>query len=111
MTALPLIYFCDDSRHLVCAPYSIANLHRMADDLGVNRCWYHTGRWPHYDIPKRRVEEIKKKCTVVSSVEILSIIRRAMIIKCSKCKEPIPPERLEAVPTATMCVKCHTSVL
>ena len=24
-------YFCDNARHLVCEPYSIENLHRMAE--------------------------------------------------------------------------------
>ncbi|MEO5724557.1 MAG: TraR/DksA C4-type zinc finger protein [Ilumatobacteraceae bacterium] len=26
--------------------------------------------------------------------------------RCVKCGEPIPPERLEAIPEATMCVLC-----
>lgn len=72
---LPLRYFCDDKRHLVCMPYSVKNLHRMADDLGINRCWFHSKkRKPHYDIPKGRIEEIKSKCTVVTDREIVMII-------------------------------------
>jgi hypothetical protein len=63
-------YFCDNSRHLVCVPYSIENLHKMADDLGINRCWFHKD---HYDIPKKRIDEIKSKCTIVSSKEIVLI--------------------------------------
>ena len=71
-----LRYFCDDNRHLVCVPYSVENLHLMAQDLGIKRCWFHAAaRYLHYDIPKRRVEEIVARCTVVSSRDILSIIR------------------------------------
>jgi hypothetical protein len=44
----------------------------MAEDLGINRCWFHKN---HYDIPKRRIEEIEAKCTIVSSKEIVKIIK------------------------------------
>lgn len=53
-----LHYFADDKRHLICVPYSVPNLHRMAEDLGIKRCWFHSGRFPHYDIPKLRIQEI-----------------------------------------------------
>ncbi len=65
-------FFCDRSRHLVCMPYSVQNLHRMAAILGIKRCWFHR---EHYDIPKTRVEEITARCTVVSSKDIVRIIR------------------------------------
>jgi len=68
-----LTYFCDEARHLVCQPYSIENLHRMAEELGICVCWFHKD---HYDIPKRRIEEVTAKCTVVDSREILKIIGR-----------------------------------
>jgi hypothetical protein len=70
-------FFCDDQRHLVCVPYSIDNLHLMADALGINRCWFHSGRYPHYDIPKRRIAEIQAKCTQVSAREVLRIAKGA----------------------------------
>jgi hypothetical protein len=71
-----LQYFCDDSRHLVCVPYSVENLHQMARDLRIKRCWFHSSaRFPHYDIPKRRIEEITAQCTRVSSRDILSIVK------------------------------------
>lgn len=66
-------YFCDTKRHLVCVPYSIENLHKMADALGIKRCWFHKD---HYDIPKTRIAEIAAKCEVVSSKEIVKIIRK-----------------------------------
>jgi len=44
----------------------------MAKDLNIKRCWFHKD---HYDIPKLRIEEITKKCTLVGSREIVKIIR------------------------------------
>lgn len=68
-------YLCDNKRHLVCKPFSIDNLHKMANDLNISRCWFHNAKHPHYDIPKKRVIEISSKCTVVSQRDILSIIK------------------------------------
>jgi uncharacterized protein YrrD len=67
-----MIYYCDTARHLVCIPYSIENLHTMAKDLNIKRCWFHKN---HYDIPLRRIQEITSKCLVVSSRDILRIIK------------------------------------
>jgi hypothetical protein len=53
-----MIYYCDNKRHLVCKPYSIVNLHKMAEDLKIKKCWFHN---THYDIPKKRIQEIQKK--------------------------------------------------
>ena len=64
--------YCDNKRHLVCLPYSIGNLHRMAITLDIGKHWFHKD---HYDIPKKRIEEITNKCTLVSSKEIVKIIR------------------------------------
>jgi FMN phosphatase YigB (HAD superfamily) len=57
----------------VCLPYSIDNLHQVAAELGIRRCWFHRD---HYDIPKRRVDEVLQLCEVVGSRTILEIIRR-----------------------------------
>lgn len=71
-----LTYYCDPMRHLVCWPYSLEGLHRMAEDLGVKRCWFHNSPGhAHYDIPKRRVAEISGRCQVVSPRVILAIIK------------------------------------
>ena len=67
-------FYCDNYRHLVCIPYSIENLHKMGKILNIKKCWFHNDKFPHYDNPKRRIDEIKSKCTVVSSKEILKII-------------------------------------
>lgn len=69
-----LTYYCDNQRHLVCKPYSVNNLHRMAEDLNIHRCWFHNHKkFPHYDIPKKRIVDIQSRCTVVSPQEILLI--------------------------------------
>jgi hypothetical protein len=64
-------YLTDGNRHLICIPYSISNLHSMAETLNIKRCWFHKD---HYDIPKRRIKEIEAKCTIVSSKDIVRII-------------------------------------
>lgn len=69
-------YYCDDQRHLVCIPYSIENLHKMAEDLNINRCWFHKN---HYDIPKRRIKEIQEKCIIVNSRDIVKIIKEEIL--------------------------------
>lgn len=65
-------YYTDGKRHLVCVPYSKENLHEMAEQLGIKRCWFHKD---HYDIPKKRQKEIESKCIIVSSKIIVDIIR------------------------------------
>ncbi len=65
-------YYTDGCRHLVCVPYSRENLHAMADDLGIKRGWFHRD---HYDVPKRRTSEIEARCDIVSSKEIVRIIK------------------------------------
>jgi len=76
MTQDKLTYYCDDQRHLVCTPYSIENLHIMAANLNIKRAWFHaSSQFKHYDIPKRRIEEITAQCQVVSSREILKIVK------------------------------------
>lgn len=67
-----MTFYCDNARHLVCVPYSIPNLHAMAQTLGIKRCWFHRD---HYDIPKTRIVEIQAKCTVIPSREIVRIIK------------------------------------
>lgn len=69
---MKLTYVTDKKRHLVCVPYSIENLHQMASDLNIHKCWFHKN---HYDIPKQRIEEIEKRCKIVSPKNIVEIIR------------------------------------
>lgn len=44
----------------------------MADDLGIKRCWFHKD---HYDIPKQRKVEIEAKCRLISSKQLVTIIK------------------------------------
>lgn len=68
---------CDSSRHLVCDPYSIEGLHRMAAALGIHPCWYEVSKlgFAHYDIPKKRIAEITAQCRVVTTRELLLLIK------------------------------------
>lgn len=76
-----LTYYCDGiKRHLVCIPYSIINLHRMALNLGLSRAWFHAGEKAHYDLPKTRIAEISDKCELVNSRIILTIIKTGKLV-------------------------------
>lgn len=69
-------YYCDNMRHLICIPYTIENLHKMAENLNIKRCWFHSGSaYPHYDIPKKRINEITDKCELIDPRDILKIIK------------------------------------
>lgn len=63
--------YVDDHRHLVCAPYTRANLHRAADLIGIRRCWFHARPYPHYDLPKRLAD--------ASAVELALLIDARML--------------------------------
>lgn len=67
---IELNFYCDNARHLVCFPYSIDNLHIMAQALNIKRCWFHKD---HYDIPKTRIKEITAKCILINSRDIVNI--------------------------------------
>lgn len=69
---MDLEFLTDGSRHLICLPYSIENLHEMGRQLGIKPCWFHKD---HYDIPKKRIAEIEAKCRTVTSKEIVKIVR------------------------------------
>lgn len=66
-------YLYDRLRHLICLPYSVENLHKMALDLEIRRCWFDKD---HYDIPKRRIKEIQAKCRLVSPKIVAGIVRK-----------------------------------
>jgi hypothetical protein len=70
-----MIYLYDRMRHLICLPYSVDGLHAMAANLGIGRHWFHAGKYPHYDIPKRDVDRIQGLATRITPKELLSIIQ------------------------------------
>lgn len=50
----------------------------MAEDLCINKAWFHKGRNgknAHYDIPIKRKKEIMDKCQIVTNRRILEIIK------------------------------------
>lgn len=67
-----LQYLTDEKRHLICLPYSIDNLHQMAKELDIHPCWFHKD---HYDIPKKRIDEITSKCMIVNSRTIVEVTK------------------------------------
>lgn len=73
-------YICDNKRHLVCIPYTIDNLHQMAESLNIKRCWFHNSNIAHYDIPKKRVLEIMSKCEVVTPKQLVSMVKESVMM-------------------------------
>lgn len=76
-TLVPVLrYFSDSQRHLVCWPYTVDNLHKMAKILGIKRCWYDPNpAHPHYDVPQKDMRVIRNRTEVVSPREILKIVK------------------------------------
>ena len=72
---MELVYYCDSARHLICLPYSKENLLLTLDNLNINKCWLHFNPYLHIDIPKKRLTEMMDKCIVVSSKEIVRMIK------------------------------------
>jgi hypothetical protein len=73
-----LTYFYDEQSHLVCRPFSLSNLHAMAADLGIKRCWFHNGgggRFPHYDVPNKLQAHVAANAVLISPRETLDIIK------------------------------------
>jgi hypothetical protein len=71
----PLRYLCDNARHMVCEPFTVANLHVMATALGLKKAWFHSSKFPHYDMPKKRIAELTAQCERVTQKQILQIIK------------------------------------
>ena len=44
----------------------------MAIELNIMKWWFHKN---HYDIPKKRINEITKKCKLISQKDIVRIIK------------------------------------
>ena len=79
-SARGLKFYYHEQRHLVCLPYSIENLHHMAELLVINRCWYHRSAYPHYDVPKRRMPSMGAVAVKVAPKTILHIIRHGRLL-------------------------------
>lgn len=72
----PIRPVCDKYRHLVCLPYSIENLHKMAERFEIKQCWFHKD---HYDIPYRKTKLMMMYSIIVRPRDILSIIQGTFI--------------------------------
>ena len=70
----PILALSDHLRHLVSWPYSTANLHALAEALGIGRHFYSVRPHPHYDIPARRVQEIGEKTLRVRPRDVIRVI-------------------------------------
>lgn len=69
-------FYHDCMRHLVCVPFSVENLHAMAAELGIKRCWFHGSKGhPHYDVPKRRMATIGERSTLIAARQVLAIMK------------------------------------
>lgn len=51
----------------------------MAEELNIKKCWFHKSKFPHYDIPKRRIQEIEDRCQIISTIELIQIIKNYQI--------------------------------
>ena len=47
----------------------------MADSLSIGRHWFHSGKLAHYDIPKKRINEIESLCVHLPPKQLLAIIK------------------------------------
>lgn len=62
-----------DGVHII-SDTSIDDLHNWCADQGIGRHFFHTGGWPHYDIPKKRRNE-QFPANYVTVRELIKILR------------------------------------
>lgn len=67
-----LIYITDGVGNVICLPYSVENLHKMADDLGIAKRWYRDG---HYKVPKEIADDLEEKCDKVTTTTLFRTVR------------------------------------
>ena len=66
-----------DGIHII-SSISLEHLHQECKKMGLKRHWFHNGRFPHYDIPKRQRATFLQENNIqkVSSREIIQIIKQ-----------------------------------
>lgn len=75
-----------DGIHLIAE--SVAELHLFANDIGLNKCWFHRGaRHPHYDLMKHKdnrwlmlTRALNSGAIKVSTRELIKISRRCYFL-------------------------------
>jgi len=67
--------FVTDKKHLICVPYSIENLHKTAEEFKIDVCWFKKNHYFIGGYPEETIEEIAKKCKIVSQANIVEIIQ------------------------------------
>lgn len=73
---MKLEYYCDNQGHLVCLPYTIDNLHQMANELGLDQSHFKSHpKHAHYLISDNQKDTIMPQCHLVSSKHIIYIVR------------------------------------
>lgn len=69
-----MIFVNDTKGNLICVPYSIENLHKMAAELGIKRKYFKKN---HYKITNAKIwDKIKDKNRILETDLIGDIIRR-----------------------------------
>lgn len=81
-----MTFYYDKKRHLVCLPYTVENLHKMADELKISRDCFHQN---HYDIPIDALEEVSKKCVYLNERQMITIISSKSILRESDIRSPL----------------------
>jgi len=56
------------------------------------------------------VESLNQQARAIHEIRsALARIGKGSYGRCERCEEPIPPKRLEALPWASLCVKCQSA--
>lgn len=71
----------DDGGHIVCLPYTVDNLHRMAKELGLARSRFRNPEdgWPYYSVPMTLRHDILDR----TDVEFVSVEQLLCAIRCT----------------------------
>ena len=68
MNTTTLCFITDGKRHLICEPYSIENLHKMAEERDIKRCWFHGGSKPEPWVSRTKRVEIENYDEIVEEL-------------------------------------------
>lgn len=67
-----LLFLSDGRRNLICVPYSIENMKKMADELGIKKTWLKKDR---FVIPEDYFEVVETKCNIVSTQTLFRTLK------------------------------------